>query len=64
MEILYNFAQKEMKTEDRKNILEDLIHLASLTENLYLQRELEKIQELIKTNPNDFELGSILRKIL
>lgn len=53
-----------MKTEDRKNILEDLAHLASLTENIYLQRELEKIQEIIKENPNDFELGSILRKIL
>ena len=53
-----------MKTEDRKNILEDLIHLASLTDNLYLQRELEKIQELIKETTNDFELGSILRKIL
>ena len=53
-----------MKTEDRKNILEDLIHLASLTDNFYLQRELEKIQEIIKATPNDFELGSILRKIL
>jgi len=53
-----------MKTEDRKNILEDLAHLASLTENLYLQRELEKIQELINITPNDFQLGSILRKIL
>ena len=53
-----------MKTEGRKNILDDLIHLTSLTDNLYLQRELEKIQEIIKATPNDFELGSILRKIL
>lgn len=53
-----------MKTEGRKNILDDLIHLTSLTDNLYLQRELEKIQEIIKATPNDFELGSTLRKIL
>ena len=53
-----------MKTEDRKNILEDLIHLASLTENLYLQRELEKIQELINITPNYYVLGETLKRIL
>lgn len=50
--------------ENRKNILEDLIHLISLTDNLYLQRELEKIQEIIKDTPNNYELGEIIRKIL
>jgi hypothetical protein len=53
-----------MKTEDRKNILEDLIHIATLSENLYLQRELENIQEIIKTTADNFELGSTLRRLL
>lgn len=53
-----------MKTEERKNVLEDLIHLSKLSDNLYLQRELEKIQEIIKTTPNDFDLGEKLRKLL
>jgi len=53
-----------MKTEERKNILEDLIHLSSLGDNTYLQRELEKIQEIIRTTPNDFDLGEKLREIL
>lgn len=52
-----------MKTE-RKNILGDAIHLVSLTDNLYLQRELEKIQEIVRTETNDQKLGEILRKIL
>lgn len=52
-----------MKTE-RKNILEDLIHLCSLTDNLYLQRELEKIQEIVRTETNDSVLGEKLRQIL
>lgn len=50
--------------EERKNILEDLIHLTSLSDNLYLQRELEKIQQIIKDTPNDSHLGAKLRKIL
>lgn len=49
---------------ERKNILEDLIHLASLSDNLYLQKELEKIRQIIKGTPNDFDLGGKLRKIL
>ena len=53
-----------MKTENRKNILEDAIHLVSLTENTYLKKELEKIQEIIRTEPNDAVLGELLRKIL
>ncbi len=53
-----------MKTESRKNVLDNLIHLSKQTENLYLQRELEKIQEIIRETTNDSELGEILRKIL
>ena len=52
--------EQSSKTE----LLSDLIHLVSLTDNLYLQRHLESIQELIKATPNDFDLGGLLRKIL
>ena len=52
-----------MKTE-QTNLLSDLIHLASLSDNLYLQRKLEEIQEIVKENSNDFILGGLLRQIL
>ena len=54
------FAQKEMKN----NILEDCIHLVSLTENTYLLKELKYIKQIIKETPNDLELGEKLRKVL
>ena len=50
--------------ENKTAILEDLIHLATLSENLYLQRQLEMIQEIVRVTTNDFELGQKLRKIL
>jgi len=50
--------------ENKTELLSDLIHLVSLTDNLYLQRQLEGIQELMKRTPNDFDLGGLLRKIL
>lgn len=55
---------KNREQNSKTAILDDLIHLVSLTDNLYLQRQLEKIQELIKATPNDFDLGGLLRKIL
>ena len=45
-------------------ILEDLIPIISLTDNLYLQRQLEKIQEIVKLESNDMLLGEKLRRIL
>lgn len=48
----------------KSNILEDCIHLVSLTENTYLLKQLEYIKEIIKETPNDLELGQKLRKIL
>jgi hypothetical protein len=48
----------------KNNILEDCIHLVSLTENLYLLKQLEYIKQAIKETPNDLELGEKLRKIL
>ena len=50
--------------ENKTEILSDLIHLVSLSENLYLQRQLEMIQEIVRVTTNDFELGQKLRKIL
>ena len=50
--------------ENKTNLLENLIHLATLTDNLYLQRQLEMIQEIIKLEGNDMLLGEKLRKIL
>ena len=55
----------ENKEQSSKTaILEDLIHIISLTDNLYLQRQLEMIQEIVRVTTNDFELGQKLRKIL
>ena len=45
-------------------ILEDLIHLTTLSDNLYLQRQLEMIQEIVKSESNDMLLGEKLRKLL
>lgn len=50
--------------ENKTNLLENLIHLATLTDNLYLQRQLEKIQEIVKLESNDMLLGEKLRRIL
>ena len=50
--------------ENKTAILEDLIHLATLSENLYLQRQLEMIQEIVKLESNDMLLGEKLRRIL
>lgn len=47
--------------EEGKNILDDLIYI---TENLYIQTQLSKIQEIIKNTPNDLLLGKKLREIL
>ena len=48
----------------KSNILEDCIHLVSLTENTYLLKQLEYIKEIIKYTPNYLELGQKIRKIL
>ena len=48
----------------KSNILEDCIHLVSLTENTYLLKELKYIKQIIKETPNDLELGEKLRKVL
>lgn len=62
---IVNFAQKELKQmENKTQLLSDLIHLATLSENLYLQRQLEMIQEIIKLEGNDMLLGEKLRKLL
>lgn len=45
-------------------ILSNLILLSKQTDNLYLQRELEKVQKIIKTTHNDSILGEKLRRIL
>ena len=50
--------------ENKTEILSDLIHLVSLSENLYLQRQLEMIQEIVKSESNDMLLGEKLRRIL
>ena len=50
--------------ENKTAILEDLIHIISLTDNLYLQRQLEMIQEIVKLESNDMLLGEKLRKTL
>ena len=50
--------------ENKTELLSDLIHLATLSENLYLQRQLEKIQEIVKLESNDMLLGEKLRRIL
>ena len=49
---------------NKTEILSDLIHLVSLSENLYLQRQLEKIQKIVKSESNDQKLGEKLRQIL
>ena len=55
----------ENKEQSSKTaILEDLIHMISLTDNLYLQRQLEMIQEIVKLESNDMLLGEKLRKLL
>ena len=55
----------ENKEQSSKTaILEDLIHIICLTDNLYLQRQLEKIQEIVKYESNDMLLGEKLRRIL
>lgn len=53
-----------MKIVNRKNLLQDWIHFVSLTENTYLLKQMKEVQEIIKTTPNSFELGEILRRIL
>ena len=45
-------------------MIEDLIHLVSLTDNVYLQKQLELIQKTLLENPNDSTLGAKLRKLL
>lgn len=50
--------------ENKTNLLENLTHLATLSENLYLQRQLEMIQEIVKLESNDMLLGEKLRRIL
>ena len=55
----------ENKEQNSKTaILEDLIHIISLTDNLYLQRQLEKIQKIVKLESNNMLLGEKLRKLL
>ena len=56
-----NFAKK---MENKTSLLENLIHLANLSENFYLRRQLEKIQEIVKYEGNDMLLGEKLRKLL
>jgi len=48
----------------KNSILEECIHLVSLTENIYLLKKLKYIKQVIKETPNDLELGEKLRKIL
>ena len=50
--------------ENKTSLLENLIHLANLSENFYLRRQLEKIQEIVKSESNDMLLGEKLRRIL
>lgn len=50
--------------ENKTELLSDLIHLTNLSENLYLQKQLEMIQEIIKLEGNDMLLGEKLRKLL
>ena len=45
-------------------MLEDLIHLVSLSDNLYLLNRLKEIQDIIKEESNDMTLGEKLRRIL
>lgn len=47
-----------------KNMLRDLILLASLEDNVYMVKKLETIEFLLKTEPNDSILGAKLREIL
>lgn len=50
--------------ENKTELLSDLIHLTTLSENLYLQRQLEMIQEIVKLESNDMLLGEKLRRVL
>ena len=50
--------------ENKTELLSDLIHLTTLSENLYLQRQLEKIQKIVKLESNNMLLGEKLRRIL
>ena len=42
----------------------DLIFLASQTDNLFMLERLTELKELIETTPNNFKLGSEIRKLL
>ena len=47
-----------------RTMLEDLIFMAEQTDNLYFQRQLEKIKKVLEENSNDMLLGQELRKLL
>jgi len=45
-------------------MLNQLIHLVSLSDNIYLQRKLEEVQKILMETPNDVILGEKIRKYL
>ena len=44
-----------------KLTLEDIIYLSTLNDNILLTKWLEELENTIKHNPNDFELGRKIR---
>lgn len=48
-----------------KNLsLSDIIYLSQQTDNIIITNWLKELEQMIVDNPNNFELGSKLRKIL
>ncbi len=45
-------------------LLSDLIHLVSLTDNLYVKNRLEEIQDIVNNEPNYYLLGEKLKRLL
>ena len=48
-----------------KNLtLSDIIYLSQQTDNIIITNWLKELEQMIADNPNDFNLGSEIRKIL
>ena len=56
--------KNEVNIKNKELMLENLIHMVSLTHNDYLKKRLEEIKEIINTTTNNEELGIKLKKFL